>query len=146
MRYETLTLGGNVIRFPVEARAKPSIGLLTEVAPDSREVGLIVEAFGFDDPDWNARDNAGRAMAERIATMALPTDPQERRTILNALLQPVVDQAVAACTEARQASLRSDEAGARHAGAQSEGGYWIAPLREAADYWAVESATSGGGL
>ena len=39
MRYETLTLGGNVIRFPVELRAKPSIDLLIDVAPDSREVG-----------------------------------------------------------------------------------------------------------
>jgi hypothetical protein len=34
MRYETLTLGGNVIRFPVELRAKPSIDLLIDVAPD----------------------------------------------------------------------------------------------------------------
>jgi hypothetical protein len=32
----TLTLGGNVIRFPVELRAKPSIDLLIDVAPDSR--------------------------------------------------------------------------------------------------------------
>jgi len=41
-------LGSNVIRFPVELRAKPSIDLLIEVAPDSREVELIAEAFGFD--------------------------------------------------------------------------------------------------
>ena len=46
MRYETMTLGSNVIRFPVELRAKPSIDLLIEVAPDSREVELIAEAFG----------------------------------------------------------------------------------------------------
>src|SRR5208283_3454531 len=44
MRYETMTLGSNVIRFPVELRAKPSIDLLIEVAPDSREVDLIAEA------------------------------------------------------------------------------------------------------
>jgi hypothetical protein len=48
MRYETLSLGGNVIRFPVELRAKPSIDLLIDVAPDSREVELIAEAFGFE--------------------------------------------------------------------------------------------------
>ena len=29
MRYETLTLGGNVIRFPIELRAKPSIGTVS---------------------------------------------------------------------------------------------------------------------
>jgi hypothetical protein len=39
--YETITLGSNVIRFPIELRAKPSIDLLVEVAPDSREVELI---------------------------------------------------------------------------------------------------------
>jgi hypothetical protein len=67
MRYETLTLGGNVIRFPVELRAKPSINLLIDVAPDSREVELIAETFGFDAPDPEGRAKADRAMAERIA-------------------------------------------------------------------------------
>ena len=65
MRYETLTLGGNVIRFPVEVRAKPSIDLLIDVAPDSREVELIAEAFGFKAPDPEGRAKADRKMAER---------------------------------------------------------------------------------
>ena len=60
MRYETLTLGGNVIRFPVELRAKPSIDLLIDVAPNSREVELIAEAFGFDAPDRGGRRPIGR--------------------------------------------------------------------------------------
>jgi hypothetical protein len=72
MRYETLTLGGNVIRFPVELRAKPSIDLLIDVAPDLREVELIAEAFGFDAPNPEGRAKADRAMAERIAAMACP--------------------------------------------------------------------------
>ena len=140
MRYETMTLGSNVIRFPVELRAKPSIDLLIEIAPDSREVELIAEAFGFDPPDPEARSNADRAMAEAIAKASLPAAPKERRGALNAMLKPLVDRAVAACAEARQASLRSDEAGAKLAGAQMEGGYWLAPLEDAANHWAVESA------
>jgi hypothetical protein len=140
MRYETLTLGGNVIRFPVELRAKPSIDLLIDVAPDSREVELIAEAFGFEAPDPEGRAKADRAMAERIAAMDLPVDRQERRTALKAILMPFVDRAVAACAQARQASLRSDADNEKFAKAQMEGGYWLAPLKEAADYWAVEAA------
>ena len=140
MRYETLTLGGNVVRFPVELRARPSIDLLIDVAPDSREVELIAEAFGFEAPDPEGRAMADRAMAERIVAMDLPIDRQERRAALNAILKPLVDRAVAACGEARQTALRSDEAGAKLASAQIEGGYWLAPREDAANHWAVESA------
>src|SRR5271154_6487045 len=79
-------------------------------------------------------------MAETISRMDLPADPKERRAALNAMLNPLVERAVAACGEARQAALRSDEAGAKLARAQIEGGYWLAPLEDAADHWAVESA------
>ena len=140
MRYETMSLGSNVIRFPIELRAKPSIDLLIEVAPDSREVELIAEAFGFDAPDPDGRSKADRVMAETIAKAVLPADPKERRAALNAMLKPLVDRAVASCAAARQTALRSDEAGAKLANAQIEGGYWLAPLEDAADHWAVESA------
>jgi len=140
MRYETMTLGSNVIRFPVELRAKPSIDLLIEVAPDSREVELIAEAFGFDPPDPDGRSKADRAMAQTIAKTDLPADAKERRAALNAMLKPLVDRAVAACGEARQTALRSDEAGEKLASAQIEGGYWLAPLEDAANHWAVEAA------
>ena len=142
MRYETLTLGGNVIRFPVELRAKPSIDLLVDVAPDSREVELIAEAFGFDAPDPEGRAKADRAMADRIATMVLPVERQERRAALSAILKPLVGRAVAACAQARQASLRSDADNERSSlpRRRSRAAIGWAPLKEAADYWAVEAA------
>jgi hypothetical protein len=37
-------------------------------------------------------------------------------------------------------ALRSDEAGAKLATAQIEGGYWLGTLEDAANHWAVESA------
>src|ERR1700683_2752657 len=97
MRYETLTRGGNVIRFPVELRAKPSIDLLLDVAPDWREVELIAEAFGLDAPDPEGRAKADRAMAERIAAMELPVDRQERRGGFEGHLTPVVCRGGGAC-------------------------------------------------
>ena len=140
MRYETLTPGGNVIRFPVELRVKPSIDLLFDIAPDSREVDLIAEAFGFDWPDPEGRSKADRAMAETIAATDLPADPKARRAALNAMLKPFVERAVAACAEARQAALCSDEAGETLARGQIEGGYWLKPLEDAANNWSIESA------
>ena len=135
-----MTLDSNVIRFPVELRAKPSIDLLIEVAPDLREVELIAEVFGFDPPHPDGRSNADHTMAETIARTDLPADPKERRATLNAMLKPLIDCSVAARGEARQAALCSDEAGAKLASAQIEGGYWLAPLEDAADHWAVEFA------
>jgi hypothetical protein len=142
MRYETLTLGSNVIRFPIEVRAKPSIDLLIDIAPDMREVDLIAEAFGLDAPDPEGRSQADRAMAVRIAelAMALPADRKKRRAALDATLKPFVDRAVAACAEARQASLKSDADNEKFAKAQVKGGYWLAPLKEIADSSAVEAA------
>jgi hypothetical protein len=74
------------------------------------------------------------------SAMDLPVDRQERWAALNAILKPFLDRAVAACAHARQASLRSDADNEKFAKAQMEGGYWLAPLKEAADYWAVEAA------
>ena len=107
-----------------------------------REVDLIAEAFGLDAPDPEGRSQADRAMAERIAelAMALPADRKKRRAALNAILKPLVDRAVAACAEARQASLKSDTDNEKFAKAQVKGGYWLAPLKEIADFSAVEAA------
>ena len=101
---------------------------------------MIAEAFGLDAPDTEGRAKADRAMAERIAAMDLPVDRQERRAALDAILKPLIDRAVAACAEARQASLQSDANNEKFAKAQMEGGYWLAPLKAVADYWAVEAA------
>ena len=79
-------------------------------------------------------------MAETIAKADFPADPKERRAALNAMLKPLVDRAVAACSEARRAALRSDEAREKLASAQMEGGHWLAPLEDAADHSALESA------
>ena len=140
MRYETMSLGGNVIRFPVELRAKPSIEVLMEIQPDVREVMLVAEAFGLDGPDLEGREKADRAMAATIAEADLPADPEELRVALNGLLKPFVDRAVGVCAEARQAALRSDEANENLARARIEGGYWLDPLECAAEGWANEAA------
>ena len=67
MRIELSPGCSNVIRFPVEERAKPSLDLLRDIAPDLREVCLVAEAFGLEEPAVDIRGEADRAMAEKIA-------------------------------------------------------------------------------
>ena len=141
MRYETMTLGSNVIRFPVELRAKPSIDLLIEVAPDSREVELIAEAFGFERarPGWaeqgGSRDGGddredGFAGRSEGAAGGVERDAEAARRSRGRRLRRSAPGG-AAFGRSRRAKLAS---------AQIEGGYWLAPLEDAANHWAVESA------
>lgn len=130
----------NVVRFPVEQRAKPSLALLHEIAPDLREVSLVAEAFGLDDPSWDIRDEADREMAERIQTGELPEAREARNAALDGLLKPLVDRAVAACREAHKAAMRSDDAAEMFVNAQAAGGYWLAPLEDASTLRANEAA------
>jgi hypothetical protein len=140
MRFEPIFVGGNVIRFPVELRAKPSIALLLDLAPDLMEATLIAETFGLTPPELDLRDQADRAMAERIALTIFPVKPAERRSALTAMVKAILERAVATCVAARQAALLADEAGERLGAAQIAGGYWLAPLEAAHDAQAIEAA------
>ena len=50
MRVELLPGMTNVVRFPVERRARPTLELLRGIAPDVREVLNLAEAFGMEMP------------------------------------------------------------------------------------------------
>ena len=121
-------------------RSRPA-DLLRSVAPDVREVSLVAEAFGLDEPPIEIRDGADRAMAERIAaTTCWPEDARAKRAALEAMLKPLVERALRMCREAREAGSRSDDAAEKFVSAELEGGYWLKPLKDASDYWAMESA------
>jgi hypothetical protein len=45
MRPDMLPGTPNVVRFPVERRARPTLDLMREIAPDVREVPAIAEVF-----------------------------------------------------------------------------------------------------
>jgi len=80
-------------------------------------------------------------MAERIAvTTCWPEDARAKRAALEAMLRPHLERALRMCREAREAELRSDDAAEKFVSAELEGGYWLKPLKDASDYWAMESA------
>jgi hypothetical protein len=135
--------GGQVIRFPVELVARPTTDLLWSLAPDIRHVSLVAEAFGLDEPPFEIRDDADRAMAERIAmTSCWPEDANAKRAALEKMLKPLVERAIRLCRQSLEAGKRSDEAADKFVTAELTGGYWLQPLEEMSDARAVAWAKS----
>ena len=57
----------NVLRFPVERCARPTLELLRGMAPDVREVMNMAEAFGMERPPPDLRERADIATAEHTS-------------------------------------------------------------------------------
>ena len=100
MRVELLPGLTNVIRFPLELRARPSLELMRELAPDVREVMSIAEAFGMDLPSHDLRARVDEETAAHIAAHLAPSDPPwVRAGFLDKLLDPLVAATITACRE-----------------------------------------------
>jgi hypothetical protein len=128
MRIELLPGLTNVIRFPVERRARPTLDLLREIAPDPCEVGNVAEAFGLDNPTVGLRDGADAAEYIRDQLTSEPGDA--RRAALQAVLEPLLAQAVAACRDTHDAAVVASEAQQQLVRAQTEAGFWMEPLED----------------
>jgi hypothetical protein len=141
MRFELLPGMTNVVRFPIEQRRKPSLDVLREIRPDSREVELAAEAFFLEDSLLDdIRGENDRMTAEHILNHVRPEPGSLRRAALDDLLKPLVDHAVDACRRAHQAAEKASTAAHRLVRAQIEGGYWIEPLNDEATKRAEEAA------
>jgi hypothetical protein len=132
MRVEWMPGMTNVVRFPLERRIEPSLDLLREIAPDRREVELVAESFDLDHRLGNTRHDADRAMAEHILNNVPPEPGPRRRLALDALLRPLIGQAVDACRRAHRAGEIARGANQRLVEAQTEGGYWTEALKDIA--------------
>lgn len=133
MTIELLPGTTNVVRFPVEERARPTLDLLREIAPDVREVGLVADFHGLDLPSLDFRHRVDAEAAEHILNHIDSNPGPARVSALRGLLAPLVAAAVQACREARRAAVAADEARRRVARAKAEGGYWVEALEERAE-------------
>lgn len=133
MRIELMTGESNVVRFPVERRARPTMQLLREIAPDVREVLQLSESFDIPLPALDLRRQADREMADYILNHVRPEPGEQRRADLVGLLAPLVQRAVHGCRLAHDAALAATEAQQRVVDAQVSGGYWLAPMEERAE-------------
>ena len=117
------------VRFPVERRARPTLELLRELAPGVREVLAMADALGVEAPDPRLRDEADAEMAEWIVNQVPPARP-ERAAMLASCREEALARAISACRAVHDASLHLTDARLTLVRAQTEGGYWITPLRE----------------
>lgn len=140
MHIELLPGLGNVIRFPVERRARPTLDVLREIAPDLREVLLVADSFGLEEPVHGLRHAVDARTAEHVADEA-PLEPGEaRRAMLEGLLAPVVAAAIEACRASHDASLATVAMQERLLAAKTAGSRWAGPLGERADALTLRSA------
>lgn len=133
MRIELLPGLTNVVRFPVERRARPTLDLLREIAPDPREVGSAIEAFGLDDHTVGLRDAVDASTADHIVNHMQDEPGERRQAALAELLSPVLQRAVAACRNAHDAAVAAGEAQEELIQAQTEGGFWLEPIATRAE-------------
>jgi hypothetical protein len=139
MRIEILPGTTNVVRFPVERRARSTLELLRDIAPDVREVLSIAEAFDIEAPAPDLRAQADRETAEHILNQFAGSGG-EMMASLDTLLDPVVVMAIAACRAAHDVSIDAAEAQQGLLRAQTAGHFWIDPLRERAEALTLRSA------
>ncbi len=122
MRIELMVGTTNVVRFPVERRAPPTMDLLRDITPDVREVLLLVESFGLSMPDYDPRHAADAVAADHIANHVRPEPGALRHAGLDAVLACFVLRATAACRAASR-DLGGDRCKA--AGRRCPNPWWI---------------------
>jgi hypothetical protein len=106
MSVELLSGMTNVVRFPVERRAWPTLELLRGIAPDVRQVMNVAEAFGMERPVPDLRERADVATAEHIANQ-IPAGGVKRERLLGEMLDPIIAEALASCLAAHDAWLEA---------------------------------------
>lgn len=140
MHIELLPGLENVVRFPVERRARPTLDLMREIAPDVREVLLVADGFGLEGTPQDLRHAVDRQTAEHILNEVRPEPGEARRSRLEGLLAPLVRTAVEACRASHDASLAAVAMHGRLLDAKTAGSLWTDPLGERADALTLRAA------
>jgi len=118
----------NVVRFPIEARARPTLDLMRDLAPDVRAVEMTAEAFGLPLPSVDFRHRVDAGAAEHIMNHVDARPGEPRNAALRTLLDRVVAAAVKASSAWHRAATAAGDARQHVAQARAAGGYWMDAL------------------
>ena len=133
MRIELLPGTLNVIRFPTKRRARPTLDLLRQIAPDAREALNLADAFGIEPPPHDLRDRTDAEAASYIA-LQVPADGRARAAMLADIESQVAGQAIEGARAAHDARLGADAAHRAVESARRDGGpFWVDGLQQKAD-------------
>jgi hypothetical protein len=135
----TLPELSNVVRFPVERRARKTLELLREIAPDVREVMAIADTFDLHVPFYDLRDRVDAETAQYIVDQFSGIS-SVALAMLDEMLRVVLARAVAACHAADGLSAEARQARDKLHRAVSAGGYWLDPLRARAEALTLQAA------
>ena len=131
---------GNVIRFPVERRAAPTLDTLRDVAPDVRGVLLAADTYGLEQPPHALRDAVDARTAEHILDTVPARPGAERRRALDAMLARVIDAALQAVRAWHDGSRAAFTARQRRDMAERSGSGLAEHLQERAAALSVQAA------
>ena len=113
-----------------EDRARPTLDLLRELAPDVRGVEMMAEAFDLPVREPEFRHRVDAAAAEHILNHIDPSPGEARNASLRALRARGVAAAVTAAWAWPRASVAAEDARRHVAQARAEGWYWIDALEQ----------------
>ena len=133
MWVERVAGAGNVLRFPAERRARPTLDLMRSLAPDGRDVLAVALAAGVDLASLDLRSAADAETAKHIDNNLGGGGHGATADALDDLLGPAVAAAVAANWAARDMALATAAAQRTLAQARRTGEGWLAPLRQRAE-------------
>ena len=123
----------NVLRFPTEERARPTLELMRNLAPDVRSVDMLSAAYGLELPPTDFRDRVDAEAAEHIVNSVEPRPGPQRTAQLRALLEPVMVAAVDAARGSLRAWSLVGEGRRQLVQAKREGGFRLEALAERLD-------------
>ena len=127
MRTKMLAAPTNVVRFPVERRARPTLELMRRFAPSATDVAALPIGHALPARGPTAREQAELAAATRIfgdrAESVMSSDD------LDQLIAPVIAEAIALCWSLQDATTAMVEAQHALLVARHTGEGWLDRLR-----------------
>lgn len=132
----------NVVRFPVEQVARPTLELMRDLAPDLRTVDMMAEAYDLEVPAPEVRDQVDAEAAEHILNQIDSEAGARRAQQLTEMLDAVVRAAVEASRASRRAWGLVEELQEHFSRAKASGGHWLQPLEERLDVREREAAAA----